>query len=298
MNEKKADPLDMTSLVDTWFKTLGDLWEGMGGQWTGPQAQQQQPWTLGGKNSTAKSHAAMAAALKNWQSIAGAMATPDSVSALLKGGGAMPEMLLKFSQTSLVGFWEMQQSMIERLGRMTTSAKAYDFQDIDENIFRMWTDIYEKEFKQFFLVPQLGLMRTYQEKANQMSDKYNIFQSTLSEFLALLALPFNRASQVMQEKLAEMTENGSLPDDTKEYYNMWVKVLEGHFMSLFQTPEYVETLARTINSLTDFTAARNSVLEDMIAPLPVATQSDMDDMARELYELKKRLRKLEKESKS
>ena len=80
------------------------------------------------------------------------------------------------------------------------STQAYQFQDIDENINRIWTDIYEKEFRQFFQIPQLGLMRTYQEKANQAVDKYNLFQSTLSEFLSLLGLPFTRSVQVMQEK--------------------------------------------------------------------------------------------------
>jgi hypothetical protein len=142
--------------------------------------------------------------------------------------------------------------------------KPINSRDIDENMFRAWTDIYEKEFQQFFQIPQLGLMRTYQEKANQVADKYNLFQSTLSEFLSLLGLPFNRSMQVMQEKLGEMAEGGELSDDTKVYYNMWVKVLEGHFMTLFQTPEYVDTLTRTVNALADFSAARNAALEDHI----------------------------------
>jgi hypothetical protein len=51
-------------------------------------------------------------------------------------------------------------------------------------------------------------MRSYQEKANQVADKYNLFQSTLSEFISLLGLPFNRSMQVMQEKMGEMAENG------------------------------------------------------------------------------------------
>ena len=68
-------------------------------------------------------------------------------------------------------------------------------------------------------------------------------------------------------------------------------------MTLFQTPEYVETLARTVNSLADYTAVRDSALEDLLNQLPVATRSDMDDIARELYEVKKRLRMLEKELK-
>jgi polyhydroxyalkanoate synthesis regulator phasin len=192
---------------------------------------------------------------------------------------------------------ELQQNMLQRLGRMGESVEAYQFQDIDENMFRAWTDIYTKEFQQFFQIPQLGLMRTYQEKANQAADKYNLFQSILSEFLNLLGLPFNRSMQVMQEKLGEMAEKGELTEDTKVYYNMWVKVLEGHFMTLFQTPEYVETLTRTVNALSEYSAARNAALEDMLSALPVAKKTEMDDMARELYELKKRLRRLEKAQK-
>ena len=281
MNEKKEDPFGMSSLIDTWTKSMGGTFGNMAGKSSNPKAQ-----------------ATMDAAWKNWQAMTSAMARPESISSLLKGSGAMPEMLLNLAQTSLGGYVKMQQNVMESLGRVGASAEAYNFQDIDENIFRIWTDIYEKEFKQFFQIPQLGLMRTYQEKNNQLADKYNFFQSTLAEFLNLLGLPFNRAMQVMQDKIGEMAENGTLPEDSKVYYNMWVKVLEGHYMTLYQTPEYVETMARTINALADFSAAKNAVLEDVLSLLPVARKSEMDDMARELYELKKRLRKLEKQQRT
>jgi len=293
MNKKNEDPLGMATMLNTWMKSMGDLWGSMAGQWAAFPGQQQ-AGAKAAPGASPKTQAAMAAALNNWQSMAGAMAAPESMTALFKGSGAMPEVLLKLAQTSMGSFMEMQQKMIQRVGRMGQSVEAYQFQDIDENMFSVWTDIYQKEFQQFFRIPQLGLMRTYQEKSNQAADKYNLFQSTLSEFLNLLGLPFSRAMQVMQEKLGEMAENGELTEDTKVYYNMWVKVLEGHFMTLFQTPEYVETLTRTVNALADFSAARNAALEDMLSALPVAKKTEMDDMARELYELKKRLRKLEK----
>jgi len=296
MNKKNEDPLGMATMLTTWMKSMNDLWGGMAGQW-GASPGQQQAGTEAGSGATSKIQAAMAAALKNWQSMAGAMAAPESMSALFKGSGAMPEVLLKLAQTSMGSLMELQQNMLQRLGRMGESVEAYQFQDIDENMFRAWTDIYKKEFQQFFRIPQLGLMRTYQEKANQAADKFNLFQSTLSEFLNLLGLPFNRSMQVMQEKMGEMAEKGELTDDTKVYYNMWVKVLEGHFMTLFQTPEYVETLTRTVNALAEYSAARNAALEDMLSALPVAKKTEMDDMARELYELKKRLRRLEKAKK-
>jgi polyhydroxyalkanoate synthesis regulator phasin len=294
MNEKNEDPFGMASMANIWLKSMGDLWGNMADQWVASQKQQETS-TMGRQYSNPKAQAALEATLKNFKAITGVMATPESLAALLKGSGTMPEVLLKLSQSSLSGFFEMQQKMLERFGRLGESAEAYTFQDIDENIFRAWTDTYEKEFKQIFKIPQLGLMRNYQEKANLVADKYNLFQSTLSEFLCLLALPFNKTLQVMQEKLTEMAEGEGLPEETREYYDMWVKVLEGHYMTLFQTPEYTETLARTINTLADFSAARNAALEDLLDTIPVAKQSDMDDMARELYEVKKRIRKLEKE---
>jgi polyhydroxyalkanoate synthesis regulator phasin len=297
MNKENEDPLGMATMLNTWMKSMGDMWGNMSGQWGASPPWQQQAGAKAGPGASPKTQAAMAAALKNWQSMAGAMAAPESMTALLKGSGAMPEVLLKLAQTSMGSLIELQQKMIQRVGRMGQSVDAYQFQDIDENMFRAWTDIYKKEFQQFFQIPQLGLMRTYQEKANQAADKYNLFQSILSEFLNLLGLPFNRSMQVMQEKLGEMAEKGELTEDTKVYYNMWVKVLEGHFMTLFQTPEYVETLTRTVNALAEYSAARNAALEDMLSALPVAKKTEMDDMARELYDLKKRLRKLEKAQK-
>jgi polyhydroxyalkanoate synthesis regulator phasin len=292
MTEKPEDPFGVAPIVATWMKSMNDYFGALanrpdaGGAKSAPS-----PDSSG--QPPPKSQAALAAALKNWQALAGAMTTPDSVAALLKGSSAMPEVLVKLSQTAMDSLIELQQRTIERLGRLGESTKAYQFQDIDENLNRIWTDIYEKEFRQFFHIPQLGLMRTYQEKANLVVDNYHLFQSTLSEFLGLLGMPFSRSMQVMQEKLGQMAENGELSDDTKVYYNMWVKILEGHFMTLFQTPEYVDTLTRTVNALAHFSAARDAALEDLFGSLPVAKKSDLDDMARDLYELKKRVRRLE-----
>ena len=296
MESKKEDPFGMTSMVSTWIQSMNDFWTEVGKNTETAQTAFQTA-SRSADQPSSKAQAAMTAAMKNWQMLASAMTTPESVDALFKGGGAMPDVLLKLAQTSIASMVDLQQSVIQRLGRMGESTQAYQFQDIDENISRMWTDIYEKEFRQFFQIPQLGLMRTYQEKANQMADKFNVFQSTLSEFLSLLGMPFSRTGQVMQEKLNEMAESNELPEDPKAYYNLWIKILEGHFMTLFQTPEYVDTLTRTVNSLAEFSAARDAAFEDVLNLLPVAKKTDMDEMARDLYELKKRLKALEKKVK-
>lgn len=293
MNEKNEDPFGVATMASMWLNSMSGVMATLLDQWHVSQGQAEK---TGDERQTASGMTnLMGAAMKNYQAFTGALATPESMAALLKGGGAMPELLLKVAQSSLGSFFEMQRKTVERLGHIGSSAEAYSFDDLDENIFRAWTETYEKEFKQFFQIPQVGLMRTYQEKANLVADKFNLLQSTFAEFMSLLGLPFKRTLQVMQEKLGEMAATDGLPEDSKVYYNMWVKVLEGHYMNLFQTPEYAETLTRTINTLADFSAARNAMLEDMLHTLPVAKRTELDDMARELYELKRRVRQLEKE---
>jgi polyhydroxyalkanoate synthesis regulator phasin len=138
------------------------------------------------------------------------------------------------------------------------------------------------------------LTRTYQEKINAAMDAYNRFQATLAEFLRLLSMPFNRSLAVMQDQMSELAKKGEMPEDAQVYYRNWVKVLEGHFMTLFQTPEYVQTLAKTIASLSEFSQAKDAVVEDMLKSVPGASRTEVDDLAREVYELKKRIRRLEK----
>ncbi len=121
-----------------------------------------------------------------------------------------------------------------------------------------------------------------------------MFQSSMAEFLSLLYRPVEKSLKVMQERLAEMVDSGKVPQNAKDYYRMWIKVLEGHYMNLFKSPEYTETLRRTLDSIGEFLIARRQMLEDTIQTLPVPTQKEMDELYKEMYLLKKKLKELEK----
>lgn len=295
MADKTKDPLGIESMMNTWTQSMNDIAKTMSQMMSAYQLAHQSG-QQDKKNADSDTMAAMTAALKNWQILASAMATPESMASLFKGTGTLPEMFAGFGQAVMASFSELQKKMAQSAGRIGESVEAYGFDKIDENTFQVWTEIYEKEFQKFFQIPQLGLTREYQEKINNMMDKFHLSQADKAVFLRLLCLPFQRAMGVMQEKIAALAETGRLPDDPNEYYQMWVKILEGHFMTLFQTPEYIEVLTKTIGSSTNFSEAKNAVIEDMIKGLPIAQKSEMDDLSREVYELKRRIRRLEKKA--
>ncbi len=293
MSDNKPDATGTETVFADWMKTIGDYWGGMARMWGQPSPKSAEP--SASMSATHSARNAIDAAIRNWQAITSAMSAPGSMESLLKSAGAMPELLAKMAQNTFNGYIQLQQKWLERCSRIGESVEAYSFEQIDENMFRAWLDMYETEFRQFFNIPQLGLTRGYQEKFNQAADKYNIYHSTLAEFLRILSLPFNHSAVVMQEKLGEMAEQGALPDDSQKYYQMWIKILEGHYMKLFQSPEYTQILANTLNAVSDFTSARDAVLQDMMSTLPIPGRKEVDEMERELYELKKRIRMLEKE---
>jgi len=291
-SEKKEDP---QALLSAWMKTANEFWESMFRAWT-DAAHAFQPPEASKKGTAGRTQASMDTAMKTWQAVFSAMSKPEIMEPMFKGIGVMPEILMKMAQTSLAGFLQVQHKWFERAGRIGKSVEAYTFEDLDENAFRAWAEIYEKEFRQFLNIPRLGLTRFYQEKMNRALDKFNLFQAAMTEFLRLLYLPVTRSFSVMQEKLGEMVDAGKLPEDSKTYYQMWIKILEGHYMTLFQSPEYVNILGNTLVSMSDFTAAKNEVIEDMLNMFPIPKQKDMDELYQEIYLLKKRIKALEKKS--
>ena len=72
-------------------------------------------------------------------------------------GRTMPELLSQMVQSSWKSYFFLQQQWLEKAGRIGDTTQDFTFENLDEDIFKAWTDIYEKEFQQFFYIPQLGL---------------------------------------------------------------------------------------------------------------------------------------------
>jgi class III poly(R)-hydroxyalkanoic acid synthase PhaE subunit len=286
-----ADNPSTDEWTKAWMKIATDFWGSMSrmGPASGKDAAASEGPIPAGRFSEF-----LASTQKFWDAAAKAMSEPGAMEVFVKGFQTVPEISMRLFQTSVGGFLELQKRWIDRMQKHGASSEPYSFSDLDSEFLNRWTDIYNKEFRQFLNIPQLGLTRFYQEKINLVTDKYHLFQAAMAEFLHLLSVPVEKSFGVMQEKLAEFTETGKLPQDSKFYYQMWIKILEGHYMTLFQSDPYVETMGKTLDALNQFLAARNAVLEDALKMLPVSTHRDMDEINREIYQLKKRIRTLEK----
>lgn len=288
--QQKAGP---EFLLGAWMKTATDFWGSMTEMWQSTLATQQKS-TSSQKKAKARPRELWDASLNIWQTMVSAYSTPETLDAAAKGMHALPEIVLRMAKTGWEGYFHLQQQWLEKAGTIGSRTEAYKFEDLDRDTFRAWLEIYQKDFGQFLNIPQLGLTRSYQERINRAVDKFNLFQVEAAEFLYLFYLPLEKSLRVMGENFQELSQEGNLSDNFKDYYNMWIKILEGHYMTLFKSPEYTLALSKAINSAEDFIDARQELLADGLKALHIPTDKDMDELYKELYLLKKKVKALEK----
>ena len=290
MDEQKGSQTADT-LLSVWIKSAADFWGSMLQNWTKQDAASDD--SAGAEKS--RTQESFESVFSSWQTLSSVAGDPGAMEAFSNLGRAMPEMLLQMVQAGWKSYFYFQQQWLEKAGRIGESTRAFNFDNLDKEVFKAWTEIYEKEFRQFFYIPQLGLTRFYQEKFSATIDKHNRFQSQYAEFMHLVMLPVEKTFKVLQQQLSDLAREGKIPENSNDYYKLFIKILEGHYMSLFKSPDYVKAMAKTLDAFEDFVEARNAITQDVLKAMAMPTQDELDELYKEMYQLKKRIKLLEKE---
>jgi hypothetical protein len=294
MGQEDKEKTSPGSTFADWMTAVTDFWLSAGKTW---QAEAFRASAVGEKpdgDYSGRMQEAWQVLLRTWQTSASALSSPQTLEAMLKAANSLPQAAMKILHTTWDGYFQLYQMWLKSLGRAGEASKAFSYEGMDPEVFKEWTAFYEKEIQPILGMPQVGLTRFYQERANEAIDKLNRSQVAIAEFLHMLNLPVEKSLRVMEEKLEEQAREGKLSENFKDYYNMWIKILEGHYMTLYQSPEYSRCMGSTLNAVAEFKIAQEKVLVDILQFLPVPTNRDMDELYKEFNELKKKVKTMAK----
>jgi hypothetical protein len=181
------------------------------------------------------------------------------------------------------------QDMFEHLWN-TGEITGRSFEKFRHEAVTAWTGMYEAAIQPLLKVPQVGFTRVYKEKINRFADRFNAYQTALSEFQMLLSGPMEKSFADMRGEVEALRAKGDQSDDFEAYYGMWIKVLENHYMSLFRSDEYRLAFSRLLDEMAAFRITGNDVLMEVLEFLPIPTNKEMDELYKELYMLKKQIK--------
>jgi hypothetical protein len=226
------------------------------------------------------------ASLNLWQAFFSLLTEPGTVSAVFQGIRAPSKIILRMAQAGWGGYFHLHQQWLEGWQGGGTLSGEPGYESLDQGILKTCNEIIEEDFRRLLHLPHQCLNGLPQEGVIRATVKFHQFQAAMAEFIHLLYLPVKKSLQAMGGEWLNGGEENP-PEDFKEYYKRWLKILEGYYMTLFQSAEYIRTLTRTLHALEEFTTAKQDLLSEAMVALGLPTRREMDDLYREIYLLKK-----------
>lgn len=222
---------------------------------------------------------------------------PDNLTTFTGASEVLPLLVTNISSNLMTILTEVQDNIIAGSSRMGKELKGLSPEDFTSGMNTLWKEMYTAEFQKVFKVPQLGIARNYQDQVNQTMDTGHQAMISFSEFMNLLYQPIEKAGTAVTEAYQKMMDEDDIPEDPQAIYTLWIKNLERYFMEMLQSPLYVEAMNNLINTLSEHKSSRTKLVNAMLQQLDIPSNAEMDELYREIYHLKKRLRGLEKQSK-
>jgi hypothetical protein len=280
MTQENSSQTASEPLLAAWIAWTMDFWDTMAQMGPGLG----RPARSGGQDSrgTAVPEDPWLAALNLWQAFFSLLTEPGTVTAVFQGIQAPSKIILRMAQAGWGGYFYLHQQWLEAWRGNGSPIEEDGYENLDQAIFKACNEIFEQDFRRFLNLPNLGLADLPQEHVIGATVKFNHFQAAMAEFIYLLFLPVKQSLRAMG---AERVNGGKErpPEDFKEYYKGWLKILEGHYMTLFQSAEYIRTLTHTLHALEDFTLAKQELQSEAMTALGLPTRREMDDLSREIY---------------
>lgn len=133
-------------------------------------------------------------------------------------------------------------------------------------------------------------MMEWNDIANRMA-VYNIKNAELQYMV------YNQGSKVMDnlaEYVAKKVKDGVEINSIMTVYQEWLNIGDKTFVELFESPEYSKLMAEVNAMQLTLRKDIEKQMEKFMVAIPVATRSEMDELYKTIYELKKQVRELEK----
>lgn len=108
---------------------------------------------------------------------------------------------------------------------------------------------------------------------------------------------YNQGVKVMDslaENIAEKVQKGEDINNMMALYQEWLNISDKVFVSLFESEEYSKIMAETSAMQLRLRKDVEAQLEKYLVGVPVATRSEMDELYKTIYDLKKQVRQMEK----
>jgi hemoglobin-like flavoprotein len=162
-----------------------------------------------------------------------------------------------------------------------------------QEFYDQWLNTYKATMGKLFEMPAVGPAREKSEKMTKVFSSFvNLYASGMDTSSNLQSV-FMEAMRKVQEKTAKDMNGEISPEKYKEFYNTWMETYSETFKEFSETGQFVSDMGKLNSHLMDFQKYNREMLEDnYLRPMNLPTKTEIDEINKELYFLKKTVKEL------
>ena len=187
--------------------------------------------------------------------------------------------------------------MVESLSReqcrrqcldMETSSFKYTHEFVD-----LWLKTYEATYGRLIEMPAIGPMREkYENVMKSVSTTADLYSAWLESYLNFQNV-FMEAMRRMREKMAVQMKEEMTPEAYKDFYKTWVETYSETFKEFLKSGHFSADIGKFMSYMMEFQKNNRDMLEEnYLRPMNLPTRTEIDEINREVYTLKKAVKEL------
>lgn len=165
------------------------------------------------------------------------------------------------------------------------------------NAFHTMFNAFDSTFGRAFHVPAVGKDREKVELFLKGLDDVSVYLAKNTEHQQMMYVTGLAAMEKVIETIAGKVRDGKEMKDFSEFFNLWIEVNEKAYYALFKTEAFSTLQGELLDSSLNVRKHFFKLMELYLYDFPIALRSEMDDLYKTMYELKKKVKGLEKELK-
>lgn len=158
----------------------------------------------------------------------------------------------------------------------------------------LYWDAYERTFGRLVESPRMGFTRELDEKLLRGFDAWTDFRRASLDYQLILADIWSRVFEKVMHELVALNAQGKSIQGLRDLLRLWTDVADRELETAFQSEAYVAAQARLFNVTMQYRLREQAIMETYLKMSYIPTRSEVDEVHRSIYELRKEVKALKK----
>jgi class III poly(R)-hydroxyalkanoic acid synthase PhaE subunit len=157
-----------------------------------------------------------------------------------------------------------------------------------------WDMLYQPTLGNLLQSPGFGPTREFNGKLQKAFDAWtSLYRASIDSQAVLNQIQVRSFEKLMQE-LVSLMQKGEKVDEWRKFQQMWSRIIDENYEQTFALEENLKIRGKLLNALNYYRLQQQELMEFWMQSMNMPLRSEVDEIHRNVYELRKEIKSLKK----